>query len=397
VPAVPPEAAQRANEDGLRAHREGRFDESLRLFREAAAAAPDHDLSRFNAACALARLGRLDEARRELGALLCRDLPTHAARLRTDEDLAPLRDDPALRDLIGRLETRYRAATGAPLVAYRIDGDAAVWTQAVIYDHAPRRIVPVGPRLRERGPGGGGTWPMVAMLFDPASARVLAVTYLGNDAEDPHLDRMRLRTFRAPLGEPEADGGAPDYVPYLLAGFTPDGAIARTQGFDAELLTWRVDGRSFRPTRDPFPPVHLEAGQIAWRIVREQAGHRVAGGRLVTPDGEIELGAGRGSMRHHALRVDQEAGIAVVASGRWGDCGYRDRYVVDVVDLRARTSRRLLEGEGQVHVEIGPDKALYVQLLDGVRRYADPRSDRFDRLPDGLGISSAPWDGNPYC
>jgi len=119
---------------------------------------------------------------------------------------------------------------------------------------------------------------------------------------------------------------------------------------------------------------------------------------LTTPSGPIALGRGHRTHGFHAVRVDEEGGVAIALSMRQGDCDSRDHYVLDVVDLRTRTVTRLLEGDGQLLAELGPDHALYVQTrADGLRRYADPRGDSFETLLDGIGLSSRPWDYNPYC
>src|SRR5262245_8793830 len=63
---APPADAAEANRQALEHHRAGRYEQSLAGFERAQAAAAGYPMARFNRACALARLDRLDEAAAEM-------------------------------------------------------------------------------------------------------------------------------------------------------------------------------------------------------------------------------------------------------------------------------------------------------------------------------------------
>lgn len=408
IPEAPSAQAQHANRSALRLHRSGDHEASLAGFRRALEEAPDYDAARFNAACAQARLGQLDEARATMGALLRRDLPTYASKLATDPDLQALRIDPELRALVRRLTERYRAAipTGVEVVASRpppastVDDvgspdEGPLWSQAGVLT-PERRFVPLAPRLRRREPGRA----ILATLVDAAHDRVLALRYPGTDAEDPVLRRVRIEAYRIPTGERLWSRAGPPDLAALDLGATATGALLRTEDFRGHEripIAYTVGPEGMRRGRGALSARAISAGPLAWRVSTTHEGYSVEAGHLQTPDARIELGPGHRAMTHRRIRVDAERELAVVVSARWGDCGVADRYVIDVVDLARAATVRHVEGAGQVHVELGPDGALYVQSRDAFRRYADPREEASETLPDGLGLSSQPWDFNPYC
>lgn len=87
------------NRRGLRAHAQGDFHQSARLFANAVMHDPSAAMPRFNLACASARLGATDQALwllEELGSRASECEPCREAlqRARTDEDLASVRSDP---------------------------------------------------------------------------------------------------------------------------------------------------------------------------------------------------------------------------------------------------------------------------------------------------------------
>jgi hypothetical protein len=403
-PGEPSEDAARANEAGLAAHEAGRFEESARLFAQAAESSSDSLMARFNRACALARLGREDEAAIELGRVLCADLPTFAPRLTSDEDLAPLRARRDVRELIAALRPRYEeaGARGMPLVQYQDGpetgriGQSWSWSQAGVYTHDDRRFVPMGPRVRVRGSGEGPV--LVATRFDPASRRVLVLSAVGNDAEGgAPLANLMISLFEAPTGKLLAQR-QPSHTYYATAAFTPDGgALVSEEGDDPPRIFRLADGRATR-AREELGWPRVEVYSLHWRSEarRPTDGLRIANGQLIVQGGTpIALGAG-----HRAIgngRVLVSGGVAIAISASSGNCGVRDRYVVDRVDLASRSVTRLAEGDGQPHVEIGPDGAVYLQLDHRLQRLSAIGAGEAVDVRAGLVLTSVPNDYNPYC
>src|SRR4029079_16362530 len=101
------------NSEAFRAHRAGDLAASHDGFARAVEMNPDHDLARYNLACALSRLGDLDEARQELSTVLHRDLRRFQGRWRgerADPDLDALPGSEhaaALDALVERLRAAY--------------------------------------------------------------------------------------------------------------------------------------------------------------------------------------------------------------------------------------------------------------------------------------------------
>lgn len=173
VPRDPAAAARAINRDALRVHGhalgapedEARrvYEGSLVAFQRAVEAEPDYLAARFNAACALSRLGRADEAVAILRELLAIDLPSFAPRVDSDPDLGPLSGTPAFAALTAfraELSAAYdeALAAGVPVVhvtppetipAAGEDADAHVrrTMQAGVWLEEERRFVPMAPRL----------------------------------------------------------------------------------------------------------------------------------------------------------------------------------------------------------------------------------------------------------
>lgn len=400
APPRPPSAdARRANEAALRAHGLGRYEESLEGFREAARLSPSYGMAHFNAACALARLGRRDEAWAELEPLLCEDLPTFAPRLAADPDLATLAEEGWTRAPVEAIAAEYREAArgGAPLVAFGRTARGQ-WSQAVAYVAGEGRAVPMGPRVSVEG-----DFPLAATVYDPAEDRVLAVTASGNDAEGPvPLFGVRVRTFRAPLGEVEVDHAAFPELYWLRAGLVASGVRLASWDEDQHPLTWNVTAAGLDRTSEPVPVRTLSVGVQAWAPASADPRYPVSRGRLLLPGGrEVVLGSPHPALGGSRVFVDEGVGVAFAVSQRSGYCDAPDRHVVDRVDLASGAVDRVLLGEGQAIVSIGPDGALYVQISTyrrtETRRYPDLRSNAFDVLPAGFGLSSSPFDYNPMC
>jgi len=406
APRSPTKAAQALNLRALAEHRAGRYESSARGFESALALEPTYAAARFNLACAHARLERLEEARRAIHALLCEDLPSYAPRLTSDPDLEPLRAE--LSALVPAIARQYAAAaaSGAALVAGGTDliehrPDSA-WTQPGIWSHGARRFVPMGPRVRE-GTASSSGWPIAAAHFDAHRMRSLIVTMQGNDAEGGvALARVHIQTFVAPTGEVELDVRPPLGETYLL-----EVALAET-GANVYLPGWqrgpRPVVRSVSATMPRVQATELEGtrlrlGPVSWSPATPASGYEIVGDALRTPSGEVRLGAGHRALDRHTVRVTRDASVAFAISSRWGDCGLRDRYVIDRVERAGGAVTRMAAGEGQPHLEVGSDGAVYLQVGAELRRWPSASSEPSESevLPTGIWLSSQPDDFNPYC
>ena len=115
-----PDAAKAANVAALALHRAGNFEGSLAGFDAALALAPDYLMARFNRACALSRLNRVDDAAAALRELFALHLTEFGPRLTSDEDFARLRAAAAfgpLTEAHDALVAAYAAAaaSGVPV------------------------------------------------------------------------------------------------------------------------------------------------------------------------------------------------------------------------------------------------------------------------------------------
>lgn len=155
-------------------------------------------------------------------------------------------------------------------------------------------------------------------------------------------------------------------------------------------------GAPVRPTRTPPPQRVLSIAQLGWEQVPDTSGYGIWSGKLRTPSGEIALGRGHRALFRHIARVDVSAGIALAVSGEWFDCHVEDRFVLEVVDLSARTVLWRLESAGRPQIQFGESGAFYLQFGGRTYRYADPRSEAREELPAGFGMTSGP-NQNPGC
>nr|MDQ3037117.1 hypothetical protein [Myxococcota bacterium] len=362
---------------------------------------------RFNLACARARLGSLDEARRELRALLCEDLPSNAPRATSDPDLEPLRAE--LTTLVAAIAAQYTAAAagraslvagGSHVVEHRL---AWVWAQPGIWSHDTGRFVPMGPRVRESSRP-APYWPIVAAHFDADRMRSLFVTLQGNDAEgDLPVDRVHVRTYAAPTGESELD-----VRPALGESYGFTAALGSDGDVRVGLPGWQggprptvrsVSATGTRAERRGIEGTRLGIGAVSWHPETPAPGFELARAVLRTPGGEHTLDAAHRRLADHTVRVSADAGVAFAISSQSGDCGYADQFVIDRIELATGAIARMAEGEGQPILEVGRDGAVYLQVGDVLRRWASVRSApaESETLPVGLGLSTQPSHFNPYC
>ena len=407
IPTLPHFDLVRANRNALAHHRGERFEESHSGFTAIVEEKPDYNAARFNLACALSRLGRLEEAMQEIKHLLCRDLPTYFSKVREDPDLQALRELPQYAHMTEEITTLYRnqMQDGKPLIAWRqrtketrccgTISTVEIWTQSGIWQPREKHFIPVGPRAKKRHAEAiDGQFAASASFFDVQLHQVVNATYSTLEGDGEPLHDVRVQTFRAPQGELlwESRLRLNPPIEKLFVTFDaalfPEGTMIVNNDDDSH---WMIREDGTHPTNMTLPKRYLSVGVTWWRVAEQNDGYRVRQGKLETPDATIALGPGHRTHRWHHIRIDDQREIAVVSSIRYGECEFPFRFIVDVVHLKTHAVHRLLNDRGQVVIEFGSDGALYLQTANGLRRYSDPMKDEYEILPDGIGLSSVPW------
>lgn len=407
-----PETVRRANEVALEAHGRGEYAVSERGFAAALSEAPNYRSARFNHACALSRLARLDEARDELLALLCEDLPTYAPRLRSDPDLEAVRDELSL--LLPSIAAQFRAAAtdGTPLVSFThgpalSDRAGTAWeeAQAGVYLARERRFLPMGPRLHQRemvAASGWGGFPLLATRYDAQQGRVLALIARGSDAEGgPSLGPVEARIYDAPLGELVASHRAnlPSAMRFV-GRLDPDGAVLGHDDVDDDALTFRLElrGTDVRRSRAPLERTGvLEAGGVTWSYLQAEW-LPAPNPTLTLPDGRTLTLGPRDRDARRRVRATSDPDVVWIDTGEHGNCGSPDWYRVERMVVSTGERTEVLSGrDGYAEMEEGSDGALYLQVHDTLYRFGDRGSGPREDVWPGLGISSMVSDFNPYC
>ncbi|TNF32074.1 MAG: tetratricopeptide repeat protein, partial [Deltaproteobacteria bacterium] len=108
------EQAERRNAEGVKLARKGKLDEAIAAYTEALKVDPNHDLTRYNLACAHALAGRADEAMDLLSELSARggyQALSALAQAPKDADLKALRERPEFRRIttVGALPSAFVA------------------------------------------------------------------------------------------------------------------------------------------------------------------------------------------------------------------------------------------------------------------------------------------------
>jgi|GEM_PF-3203622 len=406
------DAARRANEDALTAHERGDYAASERGFATALADAPSYRGARFNHACALSRLDRLDEARSELLALLCEDLPTYAPRVHTDADLEAVRAD--LLPVLPAIAEQFRraAAAGTPLVSFThgpamFEQAGTEWeeAQAGVYLAGERRFIPMGPRIHQRqmqAASGSGGFPLLATRYDPQLHRVLLLIARGSDAEGGSvLGPVEARVYDAPLGAllMTHRTSLPDSMD-LLGRLDPDGAVLGYDDLDDRSFMGRIElrGTEARRSRTPVDRTGaLRAGGVTWTYLQAEP--------LPAPDAAFTLPDGRsldlGTVDRHARRIvwtTSDPDVVWIDTSERGYCESRDWYRIERMVVSTGERIEVSSGrDGYAVLEEGTDGALYLQVHDTLYRFDDRGAGPREDVWPGLGITSMANDFNPYC
>jgi len=410
-------AARDANAAALAHHAAGRYTESEAGFRAAMEASPDYRSARFNHACALARLGRVAEAWSELEGLLCADLPSFAPRLRTDPDLASVRAEHEVDAVIASIAARYRdvARAGTPLVAFEhgpeLDQDQGVWgtaweeSQAGVWLDAAGVFVPMGPRHHVSGvrQGENEALPLPATRYDPATGHVMSVLARGNLSEGGGLTcALELRLTEGATGSAivTQTRRAPD-VTDVRAWPEASGLVVSWLDANEQPFAVQATADGVRTTQvEPRAVDHVSIGNVSWQPV-ELRSQPAPGSRLTLESGTaLELGRAP-SWGERRVVFARDASVVFVVTSRHGDCGSRDRFLVERLVVETGQRVELWAGEDAYPIlEEGADGALYIQAGDETRRFPDlgaTGAAGHRTLRPGLGLTSSAHDVNPYC
>ncbi len=408
-------AAREANAAALVHHAAGRYTESEAGFRAAMEASPDYRSARFNHACALARLGRSADAWTELEGLLCADLPSFAPRLRTDPDLESVRAEHEVDAVIAAIAARYRdaARSGTPMVAFEhgpeLDQDQGVWgtaweeSQAGVWLDASGVFVPMGPRHHVSGvrQGESEALPLPATRYDPETGNVMSVLARGNLSEGGGLTcALELRLTEGATGSAivTQTRRVTDVIDVRVWP-EANGLVVSWLDASEEPFAIRATADGMAPTRvEPRAVGHVSIGNLSWQPVG-LSDQPAPGARLTLESGaELELGRAP-SWGERRVMLSRDASVTFIVTSRHGDCGSRDRFLVE--RLAAGQRVELWAGEDAYPIlEEGADGALYIQAGDETRRFPDLGATGAagqQTLRPGLGLTSSAHDVNPYC
>ncbi len=419
TPVEPDGDAEARNRAALARHRAGDFVASEAAFGALARERPSFLFARFNHACALARLERLDEAHAILEELLALDYPTFAPRLDADEDLAALRAGAhaeILADLRARIEAAYRAAMreGVPIVYVDDDpgerpGTARV-VQAGVWLARERRFVPMGPRIVQ----GREEYEecIAATVLDAERGVVVAISGQGMRAEGgDYLRAARVGAWEAPTGrELERRLFSTVSLPEIHA--LPGGAALRHFDLEREsfeehpidVLMAASEGR-YDAARRPRLRCDQESCDVAWdgevslEVTRE-LGVTIAwgeGATTVTLD-PAHRGHRHARTRTWSVRAERGAWVISRESISFDWTPGVGAAAISYVDRESGAVTRVLAGRGLAGARVGPDGSVYLQLGDRVERHA-AGSLEGEALPPGLRIEAGPrhvFDADVY-
>lgn len=402
----PTKLARKANREALALHRAGNYADARIGFVRAVEESPGHDLARFNLACALARLGRVDEAAAELSTLLKRDLLRFQPRWQgegADPDLEALRDSKhaqTLDALIERLRLAYDEAheLGIPAYAFRYrpleaktrskeaggtdDNTVMVggmdWLVAGIYLPQARRFVPLTR-------GGNLAW------LDLPNRRVVhastgwSMGWHGEEASDPTLSvhstapdpSSRTQTISIDVDEKFLGFGESDtffadshelaWLPEGLGVFVSHNADA--YGATTRLITKDGVKPSRRRTMKSKERMHLllEGAVLSGPDASFKIDHTVS--NLHSPDG------------HYKIRIR-------TSISEQGDTGPKPpRTVVTRTDTETGVSKILRAGPGPGWALFGPQGALFVEVGGRVIQWRDVGGDTPEPTLEGIHLT----------
>ena len=425
---MPSAEAEAHNRTALRAHHLGDYAASLAGFTEALVASPGYAMARFNQACALARLGRTDEAEALMMTLLAEDLPTFAQRFLDDDDLSSLRE--------GQHNVRLRAAIEQLLPVMQ-----QAWSRgALAYVHAPFASEP----------GGRAVLGLSMGVIDPQTNRFVSIVPRASNALGMQIDRsagvafvlhgrVRQGTFWSAYFVPEEVevfdlarpfervfqaslmalvGGGPelpaitlvagrDHVDVRLDSIDLDSGSEGTERFRVT-ETGRAPLTTFAPPSEGTLWVRSDRPNLPRDAPPSSASLRFEEGTLIRlaegthPEVRVSLGA-----RHTAPRLLLSPdGARAFVRTETVRCVYRReqtgfRTAFDLVDLTTGTVTHLETGEQDALFEgrFAGDGTFYFQAGEVARRYAPGSTEAMFDVPENVVLTTTlmAWQTRLNC
>ncbi len=404
VPEEPSKAAFRSNTEGWRLHEDGNWAGSRAAFAEAVRELPEYDLARYNLACAYSRVGQLEQALETLTDVLVRDLPRFRRRAREDQDLQRLRSSALREELdwrVDRIAQAWERALrgGVSAVAWRRltrtriaqaqDSQGQLLRPGVWVDEI-RRFLPAMELYEGVHAGYVDTVHEQAIvvtaertadappLFASAHLYVVPLVPVGDDPHDTTLTYDKLGTIEVHA--------------------VPSGARFRMNHYKTAWQVLDAAGVTRDQQATPSRPVMFVTPDGALLTSPIPEGMGVKNRTVTTPGGHairVQSVQSISNYRSLVLNGDGTQAVLVGVRAKCSKDGPDLRHAVDRLDLAQRRAVPLSQGEGPAAAAFGPDGALYVQVEDRTRRYGDPRSERFETLPEGV-VLVPPLDG-PTC
>lgn len=421
-------AARNANREGLRRHADGDYEASLAAFEKAIAAQPEHDMARFNLACALGRLGRHAEATEALVEVLTRDPVRFRVRVRDDEDLDSLRRSPewkSVEDHLRRVSLALDRAfdRGVPSMFFehtRPHAGVGVPQQGGtrdlvlgLYLHDSRRFVPLSR-------GGAAAWVdaerrRVVRIDSTVWEGVVHSMWRSSTLSVTSIDATRDFSITADL---EKDGPPALGVPDLMKDADNTGfelsfiAVPTGEGLWLE-LEWHTQGGEPYEERTKLElttaGLHRTGREMPAQGVRIAfmyegavlydplpAGHSVDRRVYRAPGltAPVKLSRGHAHARWQSAVLTTDGRFAIVTSieqregPRFEDSGFGIlRHAVDRVDLSTGDAFTLAEGRGTARTVIAPDGSIYVQGGDETQRWSRADAAAPEAVTEGLRLA----------
>lgn len=384
APEPPPEAAVEANAVAVGLHEAGDDYRARTGYREILEAAPGYDEARYNLARVLVALGELDEAASEVRTLVRRDLAEFGPRFETERDLEALRRADQGRALLAEIEALYTiwgraVAEGQPAVLYWPRPDDALPRETQIapallrpglYLRAERRLLAATPVVDGASaalvfPGVSRAAVIVAGIYDSQLFDVTASWETGKE----------LLLFDLPFrGVHPLTRRFPERLAGLSVQATERGARFRRHLLLIDEGSWDVEDGPFElltmaggredPDQGPFEGAVLYSGAPdgATSLPAPSADLRVTAAGLAGSGEPIPLGPG---LDGEVFVVPDRGGRRAAVLAAVAPCDSRDETAhaaVELVDLDARRTVRLAEGQGRAMVTFDGVGALYLQV-----------------------------------
>lgn len=383
--------ARAKNRAALKLHRAGDYAASRVGFEETLELSSDHDMARFNLACALSRLGELEAARGQLQTTLYRDLLRFQGRWRgpdADPDLEPLRTSEHAVEvdaLVGALRDAYDTAHDRGVAGYLYDRPP---TPAET-DYAGTAVSKGSSTLI------AGAWLHEAGRFVP----------LARGGTVALLDLPNRRLLRADVSRDERHCHWDVFASEELASTAPEPGVkppgdAYDRAVEETVEDWEPapsPGLSFEG--EPAPAV------ATWIDVRPYGGvfrapvpdgYLLSRKRLTVPGRDEPFKLDRTYEAVFAT-ADPDAPLILLSRRAEVDSDGEQEFssVVSRLDLSSGVVERIARGPGNAWVTLGPDDAVYVEVRGEVRRWPTADADTAEATMVGLHITM-PF-GGPSC